>query len=137
MTLTDLPALNAFLNATSAALLAAGYVLIRQGRMAAHRRVMLSAVASSTLFLLSYLVYHAQVGSVRFRGQGPVRTLYFTILITHTVLAAAIVPLVGVTLARALRDRFDRHRRIARITLPLWGYVSVTGVVIYWMLYRM
>ena len=137
MRVTDLPAVNALLNGTSAALLLAGYVLIRQRRLEAHRRVMLAAVASSTLFLACYLVYHAQVGSVRFRGQGPVRTLYFTILITHTVLAVTIVPLVGVTLVRGLRGRYDRHRRIAKVTLPLWGYVSVTGVVIYWMLYRM
>jgi putative membrane protein len=137
LTVTDLPALNACLNATSAVLLATGYVLIRRGRRAAHKRVMLSALVSSALFLTSYLVYHAQVGSVRFRGQGLVRTLYFTILLTHTVLAVVIVPLVGMTLVPALRERFDRHRRLARITLPLWAYVSVTGVVIYWMLYRL
>jgi uncharacterized membrane protein YozB (DUF420 family) len=137
VTLADLPALNALLNATSAALLATGYVHIRRGRMEAHRLAMLSALACSALFLTSYLIYHAQVGSVRFRGQGPVRTVYFTILITHTVLAVTIVPLVAVTLVPALKGRFDRHRRIARVTLPLWGYVSVTGVVIYWMLYRM
>jgi uncharacterized membrane protein YozB (DUF420 family) len=137
LTVTDLPALNAFLNASSALLLATGYVLIRRGRRDAHKRVMLAALASSALFLTSYLVYHAQVGSVRFRGQGAVRTLYFTILLTHTVLAVAIVPLVATTLVPALRGRFDRHRRLARITLPLWAYVSVTGVVIYWMLYRL
>jgi uncharacterized membrane protein YozB (DUF420 family) len=137
LTVTDLPALNAFLNASSALLLATGYVLIRRGRRDAHRRVMLAALASSALFLTSYLVYHAQVGSVRFRGQGAVRTVYFTILLTHTVLAVAIVPLVATTLVPALRGRFDRHRRLARITLPLWAYVSVTGVVIYWMLYRL
>ena len=137
MTVTDLPALNAILNASSALLLATGYVLIRRGRRDAHKRVMLAALASSTLFLTSYLVYHAQVGSVRFRGQGAVRTVYFTILLTHTVLAVAIVPLVASTLVPALRGRFDRHRRLARITLPLWAYVSVTGVVIYWMLYRL
>ena len=137
MTVTDLPAFNAVLNATSAVLLAAGYVLIRRGRRVAHKRVMLAALTSSALFLTSYLVYHAQVGSVRFRGQGTVRSVYFTILLTHTVLAAAIVPLVVMTVVPALRERFDRHRRMARITLPLWGYVSVTGVVIYWMLYRM
>ena len=137
MTVTDLPALNAGLNATSAVLLATGYVLIRRGRRQAHKRVMLAALVSSALFLTSYLVYHAQVGSVRFRGQGPVRTLYFTILLTHTVLAVVIVPLVAMTLVPALRGRFDKHRRLARITLPLWAYVSVTGVVIYWMLYRM
>ena len=137
MTVTDLPALNAFLNASSALLLATGYVLIRRGRRDAHKRVMLAALASSALFLTSYLVYHAQVGSVRFRGQGAVRTVYFTILLTHTILAVAIVPLVATTLVPALRGRFDRHRRLARITLPLWAYVSVTGVVIYWMLYRL
>ena len=137
MTVTFLPALNAFLNASSALLLATGYVLIRRGRREAHKRVMLAALASSTLFLTSYLVYHAQVGSVRFRGQGAVRTAYFTILLTHTVLAVAIVPLVASTLVPALRGRFERHRRLARITLPLWAYVSVTGVVIYWMLYRL
>ena len=137
MTVTDLPALNACLNATSAVLLATGYVLIRRGHRAAHKRVMLAALVSSALFLTSYLVYHAQVGSVRFRGQGPVRTAYFTILLTHTVLAVVIVPLVGMTLVPALRGRFDKHRRLARITLPLWAYVSVTGVVIYWMLYRL
>jgi len=129
--------LNAALNATSALLLAAGYAAIRTGRREAHRRFMLAACTSSTLFLVSYLVYHFQVGSVRFTGQGPIRTVYFVILITHTVLAVAIVPLVLVTLTRALRERFDAHRRIARLTLPLWAYVSVTGVVIYWMLYRL
>lgn len=137
MKVTDLPALNALLNATSAALLATGYALIRRKRIDAHRRAMLSALACSALFLTSYLVYHAQVGSVRFRGQGMVRTVYFTILLTHTVLAVAIVPLVAITLVPALKGRFDKHRRLARITLPLWAYVSVTGVVIYWMLYRM
>jgi uncharacterized membrane protein YozB (DUF420 family) len=98
---------------------------------------MLAAVASSTLFLISYLVYHYQVGSVPFKGQGWIRVVYFTILLTHTVLAAAIVPLVLVTLIRALRERFDAHRRIARWTLPIWLYVSVTGVAVYWMLYRL
>jgi uncharacterized membrane protein YozB (DUF420 family) len=137
VTVHDLPVLNAVLNATAAGLLALGYVFIRRGRVQAHRRAMLAALACSTLFLTSYLVYHAQVGSVRFRGTGLLRTSYLTILATHTVLAAAIVPLVGVTLTRALRERFDRHRRIARVTLPLWAYVSVTGVVIYWMLYRL
>ena len=137
MTVADLPGLNAVLNATSATLLATGYVLIRQGRRDAHRRVMLAALTSSALFLTSYLYYHFHVGSVKFQGQGPVRTIYFTILLTHTVLAVAIVPLVVLTLVPALRGRFDRHRRLARVTLPLWAYVSVTGVVIYWMLYRM
>jgi putative membrane protein len=137
VSLSDLPALNAVLNATSAALLATGYVLIRQKRIEAHRRVMLTALGSSALFLTSYLVYHAQVGSVRFQGRGPMRTAYFAILLSHTVLAIVIVPLVGFTVVPALRGRFDRHRRLARVTLPLWAYVSVTGVVIYWMLYRM
>ena len=137
MSVTDLPGLNAVLNATSAALLATGYVLIRRGRREAHRRAMLGALTSSALFLTSYLYYHFHVGSVKFQGQGPVRTLYFMILITHTVLAVTIVPLVVLTVVPALRERFDRHRRMARVTLPLWAYVSVTGVVIYWMLYRM
>jgi len=137
MTLRDLPALNAALNATSAVLLLTGYVLIRQGRREAHRRAMLAALATSSLFLTSYLVYHFNVGSVPFQGRGTVRTLYFTILISHTILAVTIVPLILVTLTRALRERWDPHRRIARLTLPLWGYVSVTGVVIYWMLYRL
>lgn len=137
MNVRDLPAINACLNAVSAVLLSAGYLLIRSGRRDAHRACMLAALASSALFLTSYVVYHVQVGSVPFRGQGPLRAVYFAVLVTHVLLAFAIVPLVLVTLTRALRERFDRHRQIARITLPLWGYVSVTGVVIYWMLYRM
>ena len=137
MTVRDLPALNALLNATSAVLIAVGWVLIRRGHRLAHKRVMLAALTSSALFLVSYLTYHAQVGSVRFQGQGPIRTVYFTILLTHTILAVVIVPLVLITVTHGLRERFDRHRRIARVTLPLWAYVSVTGVVIYWMLYRM
>ena len=137
MSVRDLPTVNAILNASSALLLLLGYVLIRRGRVAAHRRAMVGALCCSGVFLASYLVYHAQVGSVRFQGRGPVRTAYFAILISHTVLAAAILPLVVVTLHRALRERFDKHRRLARVTLPLWGYVSVTGVVVYWMLYRL
>lgn len=137
MSVSDLPGLNALLNTTSAVLLAAGWALARSGRREAHRRVMLAALATSALFLASYLVYHAQVGSVRYAGQGPIRTVYFAVLVTHTVLAAAIVPLVMVTLVRALRGRFDAHRRVARYTLPLWAYVSVTGVVVYVMLYRL
>jgi len=132
-----LPTLNAVLNATSACLLTAGFVLIRRGRREAHRAAMLAAVATSALFLVCYLVYHARVGSVRFTGEGAIRTAYFGVLISHTVLAAAIVPLVLVTLARALRGRFDTHRAIARVTLPLWVWVSVSGVVVYWMLYRL
>ena len=137
MTVRDLPALNAMLNGTAGILLAVGWILIRRGNRAAHRRVMLAAVACSAAFLVSYLIYHYQVGSVRFQGQGPIRTLYFAILISHTILAVVIVPLVLITLNHGLRERFDRHRRIARVTAPLWAYVSVTGVVIYWMLYRM
>ena len=137
MTVRDLPALNAVLNATSAVLLVVGVWLIRDGRREAHRRVMLAAVACSTVFLASYLAYHAQVGSVRFQGQGTIRTVYFTILISHTILAAGVVPLVLVTLVRALQARFDRHRRLARITFPIWCYVSVTGVIVYWMLYQL
>lgn len=137
MSLALLPALNAVLNAASAFLLLAGFVMIRSGRRDAHRRFMLAALTTSSLFLASYLVYHFEVGSVRFHRTGLLRTAYLAILATHTVLAAAIVPLVFVTLARALRGRFAAHRRLARITLPLWAYVSVTGVVIYWMLYRL
>ena len=135
MRLTDLPALNAVLNGTSAVLLAAGYVLIRQRRIAAHRACMLLALVTSAAFLVSYLTYHYHVGSVAYRGAGWARPVYFTILITHTILAAAVVPLALVTVTRALRERFDRHVRIARLTLPIWFYVSVTGVVIYLMLY--
>jgi putative membrane protein len=137
MSISDLPAVNASLNGLSALLLAAGYACIRSGRREAHRNCMIAALLSSTLFLTSYLVYHFHVGSVPFTGRGPIRIAYFTILITHTILAVLIVPLVATTLTRALRERFDAHRRIARITLPLWAYVSVTGVVIYWMLYRL
>ena len=137
MGIADLPALNATLNATAAVLLSIGYVLIRKGRIETHRRVMLAAFTASVLFLVSYLVYHANIGSKHFPGQGVIRTVYLTILLTHTVLAAAIVPLVLVTLSRALSARFDRHRAIARVTLPIWLYVSVTGVIVYWMLYRM
>jgi uncharacterized membrane protein YozB (DUF420 family) len=137
MTLRDLPTLNAVLNATSAALLAYGYSRIRRGDIAGHRRAMIAALVSSGLFLTSYLIYHFHVGSVRFQGTGTIRTVYLSILLTHTVLAVVIVPLVLVTVTRALRGRLEAHRRVARWTLPLWGYVSVTGVVIYWMLYRM
>jgi uncharacterized membrane protein YozB (DUF420 family) len=137
ISISDLPGVNATLNGTSAVLLAAGYYFIRQHNKTAHQRCMLAAIGTSTLFLVSYVVYHSQVGSVRFTGTGWIRTLYFSILLTHTVLALVIVPLVLMTLSRALSQRFDRHRRIARWTLPLWFYVSVTGVVIYWMLYRL
>jgi uncharacterized membrane protein YozB (DUF420 family) len=136
VSVTDLPALNATLNATAAVLLAIGWRLIRLGRMKQHRAVMIAAFSTSVLFLISYLTYHAQVGSKPFPGHGPVRVLYFTILLTHTVLAIVIVPMVLITLSRGLAARFDRHRAIARWTLPLWMYVSVTGVIVYLMLYR-
>ena len=134
---SDLPGVNATLNAVSAMLLMVGYALIRSGRIAAHRACMLAACATSTLFLASYVVYHLNVGSVAFTGQGPIRIVYFTVLISHIVLAALILPLALVTLVRALRERFDAHAAIARWTLPIWLYVSVTGVAVYWMLYRM
>ncbi len=134
--LHDLPALNATLNAISAALLVLGFVLVRSRRLRAHRAVMVTALVTSSLFLISYLVYHSQVGSVHFPGTGSARPIYFTILITHTVLAGAVPILAGITVVRAFRGRFPLHRQIARWTLPIWLYVSVTGVVVYWMLYR-
>ena len=133
----SLPAVNAALNATSLGLLVTGFALIRARRVAAHRACMLAAFVSSSLFLISYLIYHAQVGSVRFPGHGPARTLYLAILATHTVLAAAVPVLAVVTLRRALRGDFVRHRAIARWTWPIWVYVSATGIVVYVMLYRM
>jgi len=137
MNVTDLPALNAALNATAAVLLMTGYVLIRRGERAKHRACMIAALVVSAMFLTSYVIYHLQVGSVPFRGTGWIRTLYFAVLIPHVILAIAIVPLVVMTVSRALSSRFDKHRRIARWTLPLWLYVSVTGVIVYLMLYRM
>lgn len=137
MSVSSLPTLNAGLNGLAAILLVIGWILIRTGRRRAHAGVMSAAFICSILFLVSYLVYHFQVGSVRFQGTGPARTVYFSILLSHTVLAAAVPVLAILTLSRALRKQFDRHRRIARWTLPIWLYVSVTGVVIYWMLYRM
>jgi uncharacterized membrane protein YozB (DUF420 family) len=131
----DLPAVNAALNATSAVLLVTGYRFIRARRVQAHRNTMLAAFGTSILFLASYLVYHAQVGSVPFQGAGAIRVVYFSVLITHTVLAATVPVLAIVTLRRALKADFARHRRIARWTLPIWLYVSVTGVVVYVMLY--
>jgi putative membrane protein len=131
------PAINASLNGLSAVLLLAGWSFIKRGRRDIHRAFMIAALVSSTLFLISYLYYHAHVGSKHFPGQGWSRPVYFTILISHTILAATIVPMVLITLNRALRKRFDRHRAIARWTFPLWLYVSVTGVVIYFMLYRL
>lgn len=130
-----LPTVNAALNSLSAVFLTLGYYFIRKKQITAHKACMLSAFASSTLFLISYLVYHYQVGSVPFKAQGFLRTVYFTILISHTLLATAIVPLVLITLARALKGNFEKHRRIARWTFPIWLYVNVTGVIVYWMLY--
>jgi uncharacterized membrane protein YozB (DUF420 family) len=130
------PVINASLNGTSTVLLITGRWLIAQRRIAAHRFVMVTAVVTSSLFLASYLYYHAHVGSVRFQGTGWSRPVYFTILISHVILAAVIVPLVIITLTRALRDRFDKHRAIARWTFPLWLYVSITGVLVYFMLYQ-
>ncbi|MEO8274580.1 MAG: DUF420 domain-containing protein [Thermoanaerobaculia bacterium] len=136
LTLRELPTLNAALNATSAVLLVLGFLFIRARRIDAHRRTMLAAFTCSIVFLVSYLVYHFQVGSVRFPGTGTVRTVYLAILLTHTVLAATVPVLATITLFRGLARRFDRHRRIARWTFPIWLYVSVTGVVVYWMLYQ-
>jgi putative membrane protein len=133
----DLPAVNATLNGTSALLLVAGYVAIRRGRQSTHRALMLSALGASALFLTSYLFYHYLAGTTRFAGTGLARPVYFTVLTSHTILAMVIVPLVIVTLVLALRGRFPRHRRIARWTFPLWLYVSVTGIVVYLMLYQL
>jgi uncharacterized membrane protein YozB (DUF420 family) len=136
ITASHLPTLNAALNSLSAVFLFVGYLFIKARNRSAHRLCMLAACACSTLFLISYLFYHYQVGSVPFKGVGAVRVVYFVILISHTILAATVVPLALVTLSRALRERFDAHRRIARWTLPIWLYVSVTGVIVYAMLYR-
>lgn len=133
----DLPAINAALNTASAIFLLLGYRFIRSRQIQAHRTCMLSAFAVSVLFLVSYLTYHIQVGSVRYPGTGWMRGLYLSILASHTILAALVPPLAIVTLSRALRGRFDRHRRIARWTFPVWAYVSVTGVVVYVMLYQL
>jgi uncharacterized membrane protein YozB (DUF420 family) len=137
VSISDLPLVNASLNAIATVLLIFGYICIRQRRIAAHRAAMVGAFATSVLFLISYLIYHAHAGSRPFPGQGNIRVVYFVILITHIVLAATIPPLAGVTLWRAYRRRFDRHMKIARWTLPLWLYVSITGIVVYWMLYQL
>jgi putative membrane protein len=134
---TVLPAVNATLNAISGIFLVTGYVLIRRRQIDAHRNAMLGAFVSSTLFLISYLVYHAQAGSRPFTGQGAIRYVYFAILITHVVLAAAILPMAVSTLSRGLRGRYADHKRIAKWTFPTWMYVSVTGVIVYLMLYQM
>ena len=135
--LTNLPLLNAILNATSAVLLSSGYVAIRRRRITVHQACMIAACVTSALFLTSYVIYHAQVGSKLFLGQGTIRLVYFAVLISHTILATVIVPLVAMTLYRAWRAQWASHRRLARWTLPLWIYVSVTGVVIYVMLYQL
>jgi len=136
MTVHDLPALNATLNAISGVLLVCGWVLIRARRIAQHRACMIAAFTTSSLFLISYVVYHAQVGSVHFPRYGFVRPIYFTILITHVTLAATVPPLAIVTLSRGLKARYPQHRRIARWTFPIWLYVSVTGVLVYVLLYQ-
>ena len=132
-----LPHFNAFLNASSFVLLSTGYVLIRRKRVRAHRNCQIAALSASVLFLISYITYHSHHGVTKFAGQGIARPVYFTILTTHTILAVVIVPFVIVTVLRAKRGDFDRHKRIARWTLPLWLYVSITGVVVYLMLYHL
>jgi putative membrane protein len=136
MDIDSLPAVNATLNAISGVLLIAGYLLMRARRIALHRRVMMAAFGTSSLFLICYLVYHANVGSVRFTRPGFVRPLYYTVLITHVTLAASVLPLAIITLSRGLKARYPQHRRIARWTFPIWLYVSVTGVLVYVLLYR-
>ena len=137
MSVTDLPALNATLNGISTLLLITGWVLIKRREQLLHRACMIAALVVSALFLTSYVIYHAQVGSVPFTGTGWIRTVYFAILIPHVILAAAIVPPILITASRGLSAKYDKHRRIARWTLPLWLYVSVTGVIVYLMLYQM
>jgi uncharacterized membrane protein YozB (DUF420 family) len=136
ISLTDLPLLNATLNGLSFLILMLGFFFIRNNKVATHKRCMLAALSVSVLFLISYLIYHYNVGSVHFTKQGWIRPVYFTILLTHTVLAITLVPMVTITLVRGLKERFDKHRKIARWTLPIWMYVSVTGVVVYLMLYQ-
>ena len=135
LTYADLPALNATLNAISAVLLVVAYVFIKRGRVTWHKRTMLTAFATSAIFLISYVIYHAHTGSKPYPGTGAMRTLYFAILVPHVILAAAVLPLALVTLSRGLKMDVQRHRKIARITLPIWLYVSVTGVIVYAMLY--
>lgn len=137
MSVSDLPTLNAILNFTAAVLLGAGFYFIKQRRIEAHKRCMIGAMAVSVVFLTSYVIYHYHAGSVAFTGQGWIRPVYFFILITHVILAIVIVPMVLRTAWFAFGSRFDRHVRIARKTFPLWMYVSVTGVIVYLMLYRM
>lgn len=136
LAIEDLPTVNAILNAISAILLTIGYGFIRAGKWRTHKKIMLSAFGVSVLFLISYVIYHSVTGDTRFQGQGWIRPVYFTILISHIILAAVIVPMALITLFRALRERFDKHRKIARWTFPIWLYVSVTGVIVYMMLYH-
>lgn len=137
MTVRDLPHVNALLNTAATILLIVGYFFIRQKRVAAHKACMIGAATVSAAFLVCYLVYHFEVGSVKFTGQGAIRTVYFSILLSHTLLAATVPVFVGFTLVRALRGQFEKHRRVARWTLPIWLYVSVTGVLVYLMLYQL
>lgn len=137
MTVRDLPHVNALLNTAATILLIVGYFFIRQKRVTAHKACMIGATTVSAAFLVCYLVYHFEVGSVKFTGQGAIRTVYFSILLSHTVLAATVPVFVGFTLVRALRGQFEKHRRVARWTLPIWLYVSVTGVLVYLMLYQL
>jgi len=136
MTISDLPALNASLNALSTLFISAGWYLIRRGYWRQHIACMITALLTSAAFLTSYLIYHAHAGSVRFTAEGIVRPIYFTILITHVLLAFAILPLVIVTLVPVFRRRWDKHRRLGRWTMPIWLYVSITGVIVYFMLYQ-
>ena len=136
LSVENLPALNAALNGTAGILLAIGYYYIRQGNMTAHKKIMISAFVVSSVFLVSYLIYHAHAGSTKFLGTGFIRPVYFTILISHIILAAAIVPMAIITMFRGLKARYDTHKKIARWTLPIWLYVSVTGVIIYFLLYH-
>ena len=133
---SDLAGVNAALNSVSAVFLILGFIFIKKKQISRHKTCMLVAFSASTLFLISYILYHYHVGSVPFQGRGWIRPVYYSLLLSHIVLAAAIVPMVLVTLARALKGRFNQHRRLARWTLPLWLYVSVTGVTVYWMLYH-
>jgi len=137
VSVTDLPAVNASLNAISTVLLLTGYAFIRRGERQKHKACMIAALVTSTLFLTSYVIYHAQVGSVPFTGTGWIRTVYFAVLIPHVILAAAVVPPILITASRGLSAKYDKHRRIARWTLPVWLYVSITGVIVYLMLYQL
>lgn len=137
MDVRDLPALNAVLNSTSAILLVIGWFLIRRRKIEAHRKVMIAAFSVSVLFLISYLIYHSQAGAVRYQRTGFIRTVYFSVLLSHTILAASVPFLAVITLVRGLRGNYTRHRAVAVWALPIWLYVSVTGVIVYWMLYQM